>query len=96
MPPIIGFEPSCFSIFLVCVNCLIRRFTSAMDVPLPRAIRFLIDTFGEKQICIGTDYPFAMGDFSPMKTLQAIDRETLKRVAFKNARRFLGLPAAPR
>jgi aminocarboxymuconate-semialdehyde decarboxylase len=73
-----------------------RRFYYDELVFEPRAIRFLIDTFGEKQICIGTDYPFAMGDFSPMKTLQAIDRETLKRVAFKNARRFLGLPEASR
>jgi len=64
----------------------------------PRAIRFLLETFGENQVCIGTDYPFAMGDFTPMNTLQkaGFDREMLKRIAFKNARRFLGLPAAPR
>jgi hypothetical protein len=27
-------EPSCFRTFFVCVNCLIRRLTSATEVPL--------------------------------------------------------------
>jgi aminocarboxymuconate-semialdehyde decarboxylase len=75
-----------------------RRFYYDELVFEPRAIRFLLETFGENQICIGTDYPFAMGDFTPMNTLQraGFDRELLKRIAFKNARRFLGLPAASR
>ena len=75
-----------------------RRFYYDELVFEPRAIRFLLDTFGENQICLGTDYPFAMGDFAPMKTLEkaGLDREMLKRIAFKNARRFLGLPAASR
>jgi len=75
-----------------------RRFYYDQLVFEPRAIRFLLDTFGENQICLGTDYPFAMGDFAPMKTLEkaGLDREMLKRIAFKNARRFLGLPAASR
>ena len=75
-----------------------RRFYYDELVFEPRAIRFLLETFGENQICIGTDYPFAMGDFTPMNTLQkaGFDREMLKRIAFKNARRFLGLPAASR
>lgn len=71
-----------------------RRFYYDQVVFDPKVIRFLIEQFGVDQICLGTDYPFAMGDFSPLKTLQALDRETLKRIAFKNARRFLGLPAA--
>ena len=63
-----------------------------------RAIRFLLDTFGENQICLGTDYPFAMGDFTPMNTLQkaGLDRAMLKRIGFRNAQRFLGLPAESR
>ena len=75
-----------------------RRFYYDELVFEPRAIRFLLETFGENQICLGTDYPFAMGDFAPMKTLEkaGLDREMLKRIAFKNARRFLGLPAASR
>ncbi|MGQ0543794.1 MAG: amidohydrolase family protein [Betaproteobacteria bacterium] len=73
-----------------------RRFYYDELVFDPKVIKLLIEQFGDKQICLGTDYPFAMGDFSPLKNLQAMDRETLKRIAFKNARRFLGLPAASR
>jgi len=75
-----------------------RRFYYDQLVFDPNAVRFLLDSFGENQILLGTDYPFAMGDFEPLKTLgrTGFDRETLKRIAFKNARRFLGLPAASR
>jgi aminocarboxymuconate-semialdehyde decarboxylase len=59
----------------------------------PNAIRFLVDTFGRSQICVGTDYPFAMGDFTPMKSLAAASLEPpiLEAVTAGNARRFLGL-----
>jgi len=73
-----------------------RRFYYDQVVFDPKVIRLLIEQFGVDRICLGTDYPFAMGDSSPLKTLQALDRDTLKRIAFKNARRFLGLPAASR
>jgi aminocarboxymuconate-semialdehyde decarboxylase len=73
-----------------------RRFYYDSVVFDPKVVSLLIEQFGVDQICLGTDYPFAMGDFSPLRTLQGFDRETLKHIAFKNARRFLGLPAAPR
>jgi aminocarboxymuconate-semialdehyde decarboxylase len=59
----------------------------------PNAIRFLVETFGETQIVVGTDYPFALGDWTPMKTLEAasLGAATLKAVTSANARRFLGL-----
>ena len=73
-----------------------RRFYYDQLVFDPKVIKLLIEQFGVNQICLGSDYPFAMGDFSPLRSLQALDRETVKRIAFKNARRFLGLPAASR
>ncbi|HZM35162.1 MAG TPA: amidohydrolase family protein [Burkholderiales bacterium] len=73
-----------------------RRFYYDQLVFDPKVIKLLIEQFGVNQICLGTDYPFAMGDFSPMRSLQTLDRETVKRLAFKNARHFLGLPATPR
>jgi aminocarboxymuconate-semialdehyde decarboxylase len=59
----------------------------------PAAIRFLLGSFGHSQIVIGTDYPYAMGDSHPMKTLEAalLDAATLKAVTEENAKRFLGL-----
>ena len=64
----------------------------------PRAVRFLIETFGESQILVGSDYPFALGDWKPAKTLEKarLDRKTLAAVTSRNARRFLGLPAKSR
>ena len=36
----------------------------------PQAVRFVIDTFGSSQVCVGSDYPFAMGDTDPVGTLE--------------------------
>lgn len=59
----------------------------------PEAVKFIIKTFGAAQVCVGTDYPFAMGDFEPMKTLAAAALEpgVLKNVTAANAKRFLGI-----
>src|SRR5882724_724888 len=59
----------------------------------PPAIKFLVATFGASQIVLGTDYPFALGDMHPLKTLElaAIHGETLVAISSTNAKRFLGL-----
>jgi aminocarboxymuconate-semialdehyde decarboxylase len=64
----------------------------------PRAVRFLVETFGGSQILVGSDYPFALGDWTPMKTLEnaALDTATVQAITSTNAKRFLGLPAGPR
>ena len=75
-----------------------RRFYYDELVFDPEAVKFLVKQFGASQICVGTDYPFALGDWTPMKTLQAaeLDATTLKAVTSVNARRFLGLPEGSR
>ena len=59
----------------------------------PAAVRFVMGTFGESQILIGTDYPFALGDAHPTKTLElaGVHGETLAAISSKNAKRFLAL-----
>ena len=59
----------------------------------PEAVKFVVKTFGATQVCVGTDYPFAMGDFEPMKTLAAanLDAATREAITAGNAKRFLGL-----
>jgi aminocarboxymuconate-semialdehyde decarboxylase len=59
----------------------------------PRAIRFLVDTFGDSQLCVGTDYPFALGDSRPLQTLSGTDfnQAVLEKITVANAKRFLGL-----
>ena len=70
-----------------------RRFYYDQLVFDPSAVRFVMQTFGDTQILIGTDYPFAMGDFHPMKTLELanVHGETLVAISSGNAKRFLGL-----
>ena len=62
----------------------------------PASVRFLIERFGVSQIVIGTDYPFTLGDFTPMKSISHLDKSTIAAITSVNARRFLGLPAAAR
>jgi aminocarboxymuconate-semialdehyde decarboxylase len=75
-----------------------RRFYYDELVFEPKAVRFLVETFGNTQILVGTDYPFALGDMTPMKTLEnaAFDIGTLTAITSGNARRFLGLPEGSR
>ena len=75
-----------------------RRFYYDQVVFDAKVIRLLIEQFGVEQICLGTDYPFAMGDFTPLRSLQEanLGEEGLSAITTTNARRFLGLPAAPR
>src|SRR5438477_6650942 len=70
-----------------------KRFYYDQLVFEPRAVQFLIDTYGTSQIVIGTDYPFALGDSHPMKTLELakIHGETLVAISAGNAKRFLAL-----
>ena len=64
----------------------------------PKAVKFLVEQFGATQICVGTDYPFALGDWKPLETLgkTGLDRTVLAAITSTNARRFLGLPEGPR
>jgi aminocarboxymuconate-semialdehyde decarboxylase len=73
-----------------------KRFYYDELVFSPSAVAFVLDTFGKTQILVGTDYPFALGDFSPLQTMAGLGKETVEAISSANARRFLGLPAAPR
>jgi aminocarboxymuconate-semialdehyde decarboxylase len=70
-----------------------RRFFYDDLVFDPKAIRFLAEQFGESQLCIGTDYPFAMGESKPLATLEqaGFDARTVEAITSLNAKRFLGL-----
>ena len=59
----------------------------------PKATRFVIESFGSTQVCIGSDYPFNMGDNDPVATLAkaGLDAATVEAIQSANARRFLAL-----
>jgi aminocarboxymuconate-semialdehyde decarboxylase len=59
----------------------------------PKAIRFLVETYGASQVMLGTDYPFNMGDPAPLDTLAkaGLDAQTMAAITSANAKRFLSL-----
>jgi aminocarboxymuconate-semialdehyde decarboxylase len=59
----------------------------------PKAIRFLVETYGASQVMLGTDYPFNMGDPAPLDTLAkaGLEARTVAAITSANAKRFLSL-----
>ncbi len=57
------------------------------------AFEFLLSTIGENHICIGSDYPFPLGEAVPGDLIDQLNasRETMDKLQFKNARQWLGL-----
>lgn len=70
-----------------------KRFYYDQLVFDPANVRHIMGVYGESQILIGTDYPFALGDAHPMKTLElaGVHGESLAALSSKNAKRFLAL-----
>jgi aminocarboxymuconate-semialdehyde decarboxylase len=70
-----------------------RRFFYDALVFDPKAVRFVVETYGSSQVCVGSDYPFNMGDTDPLGTLEkaGFDAGTLAAIRSGNARRFLGI-----
>ena len=70
-----------------------RRFYYDALVFDPKATRFVIDSFGSSQVCVGSDYPFTLGDSDPVATLEnaGLDAAVLAAITSANARRFLDL-----
>ena len=55
-------------------------------------LKHLIRTFGERQLAIGTDYPFLIHDANPVGSLEALglDARQAQLLLHQNAERFLG------
>jgi aminocarboxymuconate-semialdehyde decarboxylase len=62
------------------------------------SIKFLVNRFGAGQVLVGSDYPFALGEQDPLGMLRkaGLDEKTVALIGSTNAKRFLGLPEAPR
>ena len=58
-----------------------------------KAMRYIIDVMGEDKICLGSDYPFPLGEQHPGKLIEqmAFDNELKEKLLFKNAINWLGL-----
>lgn len=58
-----------------------------------KAMEFLVDTMGDDKICLGSDYPFPLGEHHPGKLIEKmkLDKKTTKKLLYKNAEEWLGL-----
>lgn len=57
-----------------------------------KALEFLIDTIGENNICLGSDYPFPLGEQHPGKLVEKmkLSKKIIKKILYKNAETWLG------
>jgi aminocarboxymuconate-semialdehyde decarboxylase len=58
-----------------------------------KAMEFLVDTMGDDKICLGSDYPFPLGEHHPGKLIEKmkLDKKTTKKLLYKNAEEWLGI-----
>ncbi|MEP7165325.1 MAG: amidohydrolase family protein [Ferruginibacter sp.] len=58
-----------------------------------KAMQFIIDIMGEDKICLGSDYPFPLGEHPPGKLIQSMNfpREITDKLNYKNASEWLSL-----
>lgn len=70
----------------------IRKFWVDSLVHDKAAFNYLLDLFGENKICVGSDYPFPLGESRPGKLIEdlELDNATEERLLSKNALKWLG------
>ncbi len=58
-----------------------------------KAMNYLIDLMGEDFICLGSDYPFPLGELKPGKLIEKMDlgKKLTNKLLYKNAIDWLGL-----
>ena len=59
----------------------------------PAAMRYIVDVMGADHICLGSDYPFPLGEAVPGKLISAMgfEKELKEKLLFLNARNWLGI-----
>lgn len=58
-----------------------------------KTMRFIIDIMGNDKICLGSDYPFPLGEHHPGKLIEQmeISNATREKLLYKNALNWLGI-----
>ncbi len=59
----------------------------------PYAMKYIVDVMGEDKICLGSDYPFPLGEHHPGKLIEEMnfEKDVKEKLLFKNAKNWLGL-----
>jgi aminocarboxymuconate-semialdehyde decarboxylase len=62
------------------------------------AFHFLMQSAGEDKICLGSDYPFPLGEHHPGELIESLQlkKETEEKLLYKNALDWLNLPKTDR
>ena len=57
-----------------------------------KAMQYLIELFGDAHICMGSDYPFPLGEAKPGRLIEKMDlgKKSTKRLLYRNAQDWLG------
>ncbi|MFO0414262.1 MAG: amidohydrolase family protein, partial [Bacteroidota bacterium] len=57
-----------------------------------KALRYLIDVMGREKVCLGSDYPFPLGEHLPGQLIESLHLEAVlqEELLFQNALRWLG------
>ena len=58
----------------------------------PKALSYIIDTMGADKICMGSDYPFPLGEHHPGQLIESMpfDKQLKEQLLYKNALNWLG------
>jgi aminocarboxymuconate-semialdehyde decarboxylase len=74
-------------------NDYIGKFWVDSLVHNKKAMGYLIDVIGEDKICLGSDYPFPLGEEHPGKLIEKmkLSKKTAKKLFYKNAEEWLDL-----
>lgn len=61
-----------------------------------KAMRFIMDVMGENKICVGSDYPFPLGEHHPGKLIHSMDlpQPLVDKLCYKNANDWLAIGTA--
>ena len=72
----------------------IGRFWVDSLVHDPAAFQFLVKEIGEDNICLGSDYPFPLGEHHPGELIERLNmgNEIKAKIFYRNALSWLGLP----
>jgi aminocarboxymuconate-semialdehyde decarboxylase len=59
----------------------------------PAAMRYIAELVGVDKICLGSDYPFPLGEHHPGKLIETMnfDKEVQEKMLYRNAKQWLGL-----
>jgi aminocarboxymuconate-semialdehyde decarboxylase len=60
----------------------------------PQALEHIVQLFGQDKVCLGSDYPFPLGEHHPGSLVLShpnLSEETKHKILWKNAVEFLGL-----